>query len=185
MQNHVAYAEQAEGIQPDFGKGKWKQAAQPSQCTGQERVHGDGVKLGEPGHCPGTESQQAGDSGQNQAGCKKSKRTDFFSVLSGALFWGAVDFNAALEENAGAILAVTLWKNFIYNTCLWGMVVFLPGGMLQVKPGSGRGGYFRCAVRPVRWRLWGTGIYRSGQEACRLQRCTGGWLWGTGPSDGR
>ena len=76
MQNHVAYAEQAEGIQPDFGKGKWKQAAQPSQCTGQERVHGDGVKLGEPGHCPGTESQQAGDSGQNQAGCKKSKRTD-------------------------------------------------------------------------------------------------------------
>ena len=45
MQNHVAYAEQAEGIQPDFGKGKWKQAAQPSQCTGQERVHGDGVKL--------------------------------------------------------------------------------------------------------------------------------------------
>lgn len=38
---------------------------------------GDGVKLGEPGHCPGTESQQAGDSGQNQAGCKKSKRTDF------------------------------------------------------------------------------------------------------------
>lgn len=68
MQNHVAYAEQGEGIQPDFGKGKWKQAAQSSQCTGQERVHGDGVKLGEPGHCPGTESQQAGDSGQNQAG---------------------------------------------------------------------------------------------------------------------
>ena len=47
-----------------------------------------------------------------------------------------------LEKNAGAILAVTLWKNFIYNTCLWGMVVFLPGGMLQVKPGSGWGGLF-------------------------------------------
>ena len=78
MQNHVAYAEQAEGIQPDFGKGKWKQAAQPSQCTGQERVHGDGVKLGEPGHCPGTESQQAGDSGQNQAGCKNLKERIFF-----------------------------------------------------------------------------------------------------------
>ena len=59
------------------------------------------------------------------------------------------------------------------------MVVFLPGGMLQVKPGSGRGGYFRCAVRPVLVAAMGNrNIPVRPRSFCRLQRCTGGWLWG-------
>ena len=61
---------------------------------------------------------------------KKTRERTFFSALSGAAFWCLGDFAVFLEVNTGGILAVTLWKNFICNTCLWGMVVFLPGGML-------------------------------------------------------
>lgn len=77
MENQIIEAEQAEGIQPGFGQGKWKQAAEPSNGTGQNGVHGDGIKLGKAGHCPGTKSQQTGDSGQNQAGCEGPKGAAF------------------------------------------------------------------------------------------------------------
>lgn len=43
----------------------------------------------------------------------------------GCSHFGALLLDFHFTENT-----VTLWKNFICNTCLWGMVVFLPGGML-------------------------------------------------------